>query len=91
MADNKSKRDFRDRDRVSAEDDYEVRYFAQQNGLSVMQVRELIKKHGNSRIVLKEAARELRERQGTAGADEVTSEARQQQTPMHLGTTDGNG
>ncbi|RWK13888.1 MAG: DUF3606 domain-containing protein, partial [Mesorhizobium sp.] len=30
MADDKAKRDFRDRDRVSADEDYEVRYFAKQ-------------------------------------------------------------
>ncbi|MCF6119192.1 MULTISPECIES: DUF3606 domain-containing protein [Mesorhizobium] len=43
MGDDKSKRDFRDRDRVSAGDDYEIEYFAQQNGVSADQVRQLIK------------------------------------------------
>ncbi|TIR54915.1 MAG: DUF3606 domain-containing protein, partial [Mesorhizobium sp.] len=32
MADDKSKRDFRDCDRVSADEDYEVEYFAQKVG-----------------------------------------------------------
>lgn len=31
MADDKTKRDFRDRDRVSADEDYEVRCFAKQD------------------------------------------------------------
>lgn len=38
MTDDKAKRDFRDRDRVSAEDDYEVEYFAQKNGITPEQV-----------------------------------------------------
>lgn len=62
MADDKSKRDFRDRDRVSAEEDYEVQYFAKEHGISPEQVRELIKKHGNSRAKLEEAAKALRSR-----------------------------
>ncbi|WP_287204049.1 DUF3606 domain-containing protein [Mesorhizobium sp.] len=32
MADGKSKRDLRDRNRVSADDDYDVEYFARENG-----------------------------------------------------------
>ena len=46
MADDKTKRDFRDRDRVSADEDYEVRYFAKQHRITPEQVRELIRKHG---------------------------------------------
>ncbi|TIL55689.1 MAG: DUF3606 domain-containing protein [Mesorhizobium sp.] len=61
MADDKSKRDFRDRDRVSAGDDYEIEYFAQQNGVSADQVRQLIKRNGNDRTTLTEAAKALRE------------------------------
>jgi len=34
MADDKSKRDSRDRDRVSADDDYEVQYLAKKAGLT---------------------------------------------------------
>ncbi|WP_419694825.1 DUF3606 domain-containing protein [Mesorhizobium muleiense] len=33
MAADKSKRDFRDRNRVSADEDYEVDYFARENGV----------------------------------------------------------
>jgi hypothetical protein len=38
MADDKDKRDFRDRDRVGADEDYEVRYFAEKFGLTTTQV-----------------------------------------------------
>ncbi|WP_353041162.1 DUF3606 domain-containing protein [Mesorhizobium sp. M1217] len=34
MADDKRKRDFHDRNRVSADEDYEVEYFAEQNGIT---------------------------------------------------------
>ncbi|TIS93844.1 MAG: DUF3606 domain-containing protein, partial [Mesorhizobium sp.] len=55
MADDKSKRDFRDRNRVSADEDYEVDYFARENGVTIEQVRELIKANGNDREALIEA------------------------------------
>jgi hypothetical protein len=60
MADDKSKRDYRDRDRVSGSEEYEIRYFAEQNGITPDQVRELIRKHGNDRAKLTEAAKALR-------------------------------
>lgn len=59
MADDKSKRDFRDRDRVSADEDYEVEYFAQKVGITPPQVRELIAKHGNNRATLEREAKAL--------------------------------
>ncbi|TPI13032.1 DUF3606 domain-containing protein [Mesorhizobium sp. B4-1-3] len=52
MADDTAKQDFRDRNRVSADEGYEVEYFAQKVGLSAQQVRELIKTHGNDRGTL---------------------------------------
>jgi hypothetical protein len=61
MVDDKSKRDYRDRYRVSASEDYEVRHFAEQNDITPDQARELIKKHGNDRAKLTEAANALRE------------------------------
>jgi hypothetical protein len=67
MVDDKTKRDFQDRDRVSDEDEYEVRHFAEQNGLTIEQTMMLIRKHGGSREVLTRAARQLRER-GTSEA-----------------------
>ncbi|RUU39361.1 DUF3606 domain-containing protein [Mesorhizobium sp. M6A.T.Ce.TU.002.03.1.1] len=59
MADNKSKRDFRDRNKVSSDDGYEMRFFALQNNITPEQVRELIRKHGNDRAILTEAAKAL--------------------------------
>lgn len=60
MADDKSKRDFRDRDRVSASEDYEVQYFAEKAGITPQQVRDLIAKHGNSRETLEREAKALK-------------------------------
>ncbi|RWN01042.1 MAG: DUF3606 domain-containing protein [Mesorhizobium sp.] len=59
MADDKSKRDFRDRNRVSANDDYEVGYFAKKVGLTPQQVRELIREHGNDRATLEREAKAI--------------------------------
>ncbi|MGB3898751.1 MAG: DUF3606 domain-containing protein [Mesorhizobium sp.] len=67
MVDDKTKRDFQGRDRVSADDEYEVRHFAEQNGLTIEQTMMLIRKHGDSPEVLTRAARQLRER-GTSEA-----------------------
>ena len=61
MADDKSKQDFRDRDRVSAEDDYEVSYFASKFNLSTNEVRDLIKRYGNDRETLERQARAIKE------------------------------
>jgi hypothetical protein len=60
MADDKSKRDSRDRDRVSADDDYEVQYFATKAGITPQQVKDLIAKHGNSRETLEREVKALR-------------------------------
>ncbi|MER9140507.1 DUF3606 domain-containing protein [Mesorhizobium sp. M0830] len=87
MPNDKSKRDLHDRDQLYAEDETELRYFAQQNGVTADQVRQLIKSFGNDRAHLIQAARALRGLT-PAGADEVTREARQQITPMHLGNDD---
>ncbi|AZO28696.1 MULTISPECIES: DUF3606 domain-containing protein [unclassified Mesorhizobium] len=56
MVDDKTKRDFRDRE----DEDYEVRHFANKVGLTVQQVRELIKQHGNDRKTLEREAEKLR-------------------------------
>ncbi|TJV19711.1 DUF3606 domain-containing protein [Mesorhizobium sp.] len=60
MVDDKSKRDFRDRDRVSADEDYEVEYFAKTAGITPQQTRELIARHGNDRATLEAQARRLK-------------------------------
>jgi hypothetical protein len=62
MPEHKSKRAFRDRDHVSAANDYEIRHFAEQNGINPEQVPDLIRKVGNKREDLVKAAKELRER-----------------------------
>ncbi|WP_123151003.1 DUF3606 domain-containing protein [Mesorhizobium delmotii] len=59
MADDKGKRDLRDRNKVSADDDYEVRFFALQNNITPEQVRELIREHGSDRATLTEAAKAM--------------------------------
>ncbi|MER9298629.1 DUF3606 domain-containing protein [Mesorhizobium sp. M0621] len=59
MGDDKSKSDFRDRDRVSGDQEYEVGYFASKFGLTIPEVRELIKNHGNDRETLEREAKAL--------------------------------
>ncbi|MDW6020221.1 DUF3606 domain-containing protein [Mesorhizobium sp. BAC0120] len=59
MADDKTKKDRRDRDRVAADEDYELRYFAESTGISVDQARQLIQKHGNDRATLEREAKRL--------------------------------
>ncbi|WP_202295194.1 DUF3606 domain-containing protein [Mesorhizobium sp. 131-2-1] len=59
MTDDKTKRDFRDRERVAGDEEYEVGYLASKFGLTIPEVRELIKKHGNNREVLEREAERL--------------------------------
>ncbi|WMT92764.1 DUF3606 domain-containing protein [Pelagibacterium sp. H642] len=61
MADDPRKKDLRDGDWVAADQGYEVRYFAQQNGISEEQVRGLIDRNGNMRDVLKREAKKIRQ------------------------------
>lgn len=60
MADDKSNRSGRDRSRVSGSEDYEVRYFAEKNGISMKQAEQLIAEHGNNREELERAARQMK-------------------------------
>lgn len=62
MADDPKKRDFRDRNRVNADEDYEVEYFAREHGLAPEQVRALIAKHGNGRADLEAAVKRMKGR-----------------------------
>ncbi|MGX9571258.1 DUF3606 domain-containing protein [Mesorhizobium sp. f-mel] len=50
----------RHRDRISGSEDYVIRYFARQNGITPAQVHQLIKRYGSSRAKLVAAAKELR-------------------------------
>ena len=60
MADNTQNVGEPDRSRVSGSEDYEVRYFAEQAGISMDEARSLIAKHGNDREQLMKAAKALR-------------------------------
>ena len=60
MADDKSKTDNRDRSKVAAGEDYEVRHFAEEAGITVEQARTLIKRHGTDRRVLHKMAESIR-------------------------------
>lgn len=63
MSDDLSNRGGQDRSRVSADEPYEVRYFANKHGLSEQQVLDLIKQHGNERQALEAAVERIK---GTA-------------------------
>ncbi|RWM87835.1 MAG: DUF3606 domain-containing protein [Mesorhizobium sp.] len=54
MADDKTKRDFRVRNRISADEDYEVEHFARENGITPEQAT------GNDRGALTAAAKQLK-------------------------------
>jgi hypothetical protein len=60
MADDKSNVGGQDRSRVSGSEDYEVRHFAEANGISVEQAEQLIARHGNNREELERAARQMK-------------------------------
>lgn len=60
MADNPKNVGEPDRSRVSASEDYEVRYFAEKHGISMDQARRLILQHGNDRETLDRAAEALK-------------------------------
>ena len=62
MADDKTQRDFRDRERVSGDEEYEVGYFASKFGLTIPEIRDLIKKPGNDRETLEREAEQLGKR-----------------------------
>ncbi|AZO09538.1 MULTISPECIES: DUF3606 domain-containing protein [unclassified Mesorhizobium] len=61
MESDSAERTFRNPNRVSANDPYEVGYFAAVNGLTEEQVRGLIRTHGEEVAVLVREARKLRE------------------------------
>jgi hypothetical protein len=60
MADNPNIQDNRDRSQVSGSEEHEVRYFAEQNGITMDQARELIRLHGNDRDTLNAEARRMK-------------------------------
>jgi hypothetical protein len=60
MADNKSDVGGQDRSRVAGGQDYEVRHFAEANGISLEQAEHLIARHGNSREDLERAVQQMK-------------------------------
>ena len=60
MADDKTKTDARDRNRVAGSQDYEVEHIANFFGISLEQTRNLIEKFGNDRKALMREAAKLK-------------------------------
>ena len=59
MADDKTRADARDRNRIARDQNYEVAQFALYHGISLDQARNLIDKFGNNRQVLEREAWKL--------------------------------
>jgi hypothetical protein len=60
MSDDKTKKGQQDRSRVAANEDYEVRYFAEKNDIAKDETVDLIHKVGNQRDDLEKAAEKVR-------------------------------
>ena len=59
MMDNKNNGDNRDRDRASVDEAYEVAHIARKFQLTMPEARYLIRRCGNNRTTLEQAARKL--------------------------------
>jgi Protein of unknown function (DUF3606) len=55
MTDDKHNRGGQDRSRINMHEDYEVRYWTQTLGVSKEQLADLVAKHGNSAVRIREA------------------------------------
>lgn len=55
MSDDKSKRRPQDSTRINLSEDYEVRYWTGELGVSEERLRELVRQHGNSVSAIREA------------------------------------
>jgi hypothetical protein len=62
MADDKSKTGAQDRARISATQQYEVKYFASKHRISAAEAREIIQKAGSSREKANELAKAMKGR-----------------------------
>lgn len=60
MVDDGSKRDRRDRARVATEEEYDVHYFAQANGISEELARTLLELYGNDRSKLEAEVQKMK-------------------------------
>jgi hypothetical protein len=68
MADDKTKKDGRDGNRVAANERYEIECFAKSNGVTRRQAMDLIHKYGNDRLTLAREAKKLHGRRATIRA-----------------------
>ncbi len=55
MSDDRHKRGSQDRKRISLSEDYEVRYWTKELGVSKEKLTELVERHGNSVDKIREA------------------------------------
>jgi hypothetical protein len=46
MADDSNEQDYRDRDRINVNEDYELRYWSDKFGISHDRLKELVRQHG---------------------------------------------
>ncbi|TGQ33926.1 MULTISPECIES: DUF3606 domain-containing protein [unclassified Mesorhizobium] len=60
MADDKTRTDNRDRSQVARGEDHEIAHLAEEAGITLVQARALIKRHGTDRKVLHEIAESIR-------------------------------
>ena len=59
MNDDKSRTDFTDRSKVSAKEEYEARFFAQEAGISLEQAEMLMERFGTDRSTLMREAGQM--------------------------------
>ena len=64
MTDDNTRREVSSPSRVAGDQGYELRYFARKHGLSTAQAMDLIRRIGNDRAKLNEAAVRLKRSQG---------------------------
>jgi Protein of unknown function (DUF3606) len=57
MSDDRTQRGPQDRNRISLSEDYELRYWTKELGVSEERLRELVRQHGNSAEKIREALR----------------------------------
>ena len=67
MADDRTNRGEPDRSKVSGSEDYELDYLARQYGMTREQARDLVKRVGNNRVKLDEAAKRLKHKLSPCG------------------------
>ena len=60
MADDKNKKDNRDRSKAAGGEEYEVRYLAEREGITTEEAKSLIRRHGNDRKMIAEAVKKLK-------------------------------